>query len=143
MVGARIEQVILRRANLRLPFATDFADRLEGQTVRAVNRRAKYLLVELSSADVLVMHLGMSGWFNVEGPPKEGHHVGPPEGGRHDASFDKHDHVAFEAHLGHENKRFPSAAQTSRDEGSAARAALPFLDLRPAAHAGSGDARGQ
>lgn len=86
MVGARIDQVILRRANLRLPFATDFADRLEGQTVRAVNRRAKYLLVELSSDDVLVMHLGMSGWFNVE---RRG-----TAGSRDD--LDKHDHVIFE-----------------------------------------------
>jgi len=86
MVGARIGQVILRRANLRLAFTTDFAERLEGQTVRAVNRRAKYLLVELSSTDVLVMHLGMSGWFTVEGPAEAGSHY----------DLDKHDHVVFE-----------------------------------------------
>jgi formamidopyrimidine-DNA glycosylase len=85
MAGARIEQVTLRRANLRLPFATDFADRLEGQTVQRVNRRAKYLLVELASGDVLVMHLGMSGWFNVVGTP------GPAPVD----AFDKHDHVIF------------------------------------------------
>ncbi len=102
MVGARIEQVVLRRANLRLPFAIDFADRLEGQTVRAVNRRAKYLLVELSSADVLVMHLGMSGWFNLSRPGSaERTRVGRPGSaqrtrqGNEDA-FDKHDHVVFE-----------------------------------------------
>ena len=91
MVGARIEQVVLRRANLRLPFAIDFADRLEGRTVRAINRRAKYLLVELSSADVLVRHLGMSGWFNVSRP-------GSAERTRQDneGAFDKHDHVVFE-----------------------------------------------
>jgi len=44
MEGERIEQVILRRADLRLPFSPDFAARLEGQIVRAVRRRAKYLL---------------------------------------------------------------------------------------------------
>ena len=91
MIGARIEQVVLRRANLRLPFATDFAERLEGQTVRAVNRRAKYLLVELSSAEVLVMHLGMSGWFHVQGPSERGPHA---------HSLDKHDHVVFEMSTG-------------------------------------------
>jgi formamidopyrimidine-DNA glycosylase len=96
MAGARIEQVILRRANLRLPFATDFADRLEGQAVGAVNRRAKYLLVELASGDVLVMHLGMSGWFKVQGPPERGRQAGRVEAGPEDRSFDKHDHVIFE-----------------------------------------------
>src|SRR5688500_20115650 len=65
MEGARFEHVILRRANLRYAFPTDFADRLEGQTVRALTRRAKYLVAELSSGDALVMHLGMSGWFRV------------------------------------------------------------------------------
>jgi len=86
MTGARIDQVVLRRANLRLPFSTDFAERLEGRTVRNVRRRAKYLLVELSSDDVLVMHLGMSGWFNIQRPP----------GGSPVDPLDKHDHVIFE-----------------------------------------------
>jgi formamidopyrimidine-DNA glycosylase len=86
MAGARIEQVILRRANLRTPFATDFADRLERQTVRGVNRRAKYLLVELSSGDVLVMHLGMSGWFRIAGAAERAP----------DQPLEKHDHVVFE-----------------------------------------------
>lgn len=81
MEGARIEQVILRRANLRLPFSADFADRLAQQRVRSVSRRAKYLIVELESGDRLVMHLGMSGWFTVADSVP---------------SFDKHDHVVFE-----------------------------------------------
>jgi formamidopyrimidine-DNA glycosylase len=96
MAGARIEQVILRRANLRLPFATDFAERLEGQSVRAVTRRAKYLLVDLASGDVLVMHLGMSGWFNVQSAPGRERHADPRGATRGDRSFDKHDHVVFE-----------------------------------------------
>jgi formamidopyrimidine-DNA glycosylase len=96
MKGARIEQVVLRRADLRLPFAADFADRLQDQVVRAVGRRAKYLLVELSSGDVLVMHLGMSGWLRVETPaqPKPRQLAGS----RYvDAEpLGKHDHVIFE-----------------------------------------------
>src|SRR3954468_6779861 len=89
MAGARIEQVVLRRANLRLPFSSDFADRLEGRLVHAVNRRAKYLIVELESGDALVMHLGMSGWFRVLGPPGST----PLQQAE---PLDKHDHVVFE-----------------------------------------------
>ena len=65
MAGARIERVTLRRPNLRYPFSPDFTRRIEGQRVGAVARRAKYLLVELASGDVLLMHLGMSGSFRV------------------------------------------------------------------------------
>ena len=105
MEGARIEQVILRRADLRLPFTTDFAERLEGQTVQAVNRRAKYLVVELSSGDRLVMHLGMSGWFNVLHGTRgrtdtvRGAAVATPDD-REPGVFDKHDHVIFEMSTG-------------------------------------------
>jgi formamidopyrimidine-DNA glycosylase len=65
MVGARFERVLARRPDLRYPLPADFGARLEGQTVRALTRRAKYLLAELSSGSVLLMHLGMSGSFRV------------------------------------------------------------------------------
>ena len=65
MEGARFERVLARRPDLRYPLPADFVSRLEGQTVRTIARRAKYLLAELSSGDVLVMHLGMSGSFRV------------------------------------------------------------------------------
>jgi formamidopyrimidine-DNA glycosylase len=65
MEGARFERVETRRADLRLPFPVDFAARLEGQRVRELKRRAKYLLAELESGDTLLMHLGMSGSFRV------------------------------------------------------------------------------
>jgi formamidopyrimidine-DNA glycosylase len=79
MEGARVERVVLRRANLRTPFPPRFAKRLAGQTVTAVGRRAKYLIAQMSSGDALLMHLGMSGSFRVAG--------GEP--------VDKHDHVLF------------------------------------------------
>jgi formamidopyrimidine-DNA glycosylase len=82
MRRARSEEVILRRANLRTPFPPQFSARLAGQTVNAVSRRAKYLLLELSSGDLLVMHLGMSGDFRI-GPADA---IGEPG---------KHDHVIF------------------------------------------------
>src|SRR4051812_24408571 len=87
MHGTRIERVIARRPDLRYPFGEDFVSRLQGRHVKAVRRRAKYLLVDLSSLDVLLMHLGMSGSFRVL---KRG-----PEEQRL-----AHDHVVFEMSSG-------------------------------------------
>src|SRR5580693_2102178 len=63
--GARFEHVLARRHDLRWPLPKDFVHRLEGKLVTGLGRRAKYLLVDLSSGDVLLMHLGMSGSFHV------------------------------------------------------------------------------
>jgi formamidopyrimidine-DNA glycosylase len=65
MEGQRIAKVEVRRGDLRWPLPKDFAQRLKGKTVTGIGRRAKYLLADLSSGDVLVMHLGMSGSFHV------------------------------------------------------------------------------
>ena len=65
MAGQRFTKVEVRRGDLRWPLPKDFAQRLKGATVTGLGRRAKYLLVDVSSGDVLVMHLGMSGSFHV------------------------------------------------------------------------------
>jgi formamidopyrimidine-DNA glycosylase len=65
MEGARIVCVETRRADLRFPFQPDFSARLTGQIVTGLGRRAKYLMADLESGDVLLMHLGMSGSFRV------------------------------------------------------------------------------
>ena len=65
MEGARFAKVEVRDRRLRWPIAKDFEKRLEGKTVAGLGRRAKYLLADLSSGDVLLMHLGMSGSFRV------------------------------------------------------------------------------
>ncbi len=65
MEGARFNKVEVHRGDLRWPLAKDFRQRLEGKTVTGIGRRAKYLLADLSSGDVLLMHLGMSGSFYV------------------------------------------------------------------------------
>ena len=65
MQGARFAAVEARRRDLRWPLPSDFAARLQGQEVTGLGRRAKYLLVDLSSGEVLLMHLGMSGSFRV------------------------------------------------------------------------------
>ncbi len=68
LAGVRVIRVEQRRAGLRFPFPERFAARLEGQTVTRIERRAKYLLVALSSGEVLVVHLGMSGRISVVQP---------------------------------------------------------------------------
>jgi len=65
MEGERMTRVEVRRGDLRWPLPKDFAQRLEGKTVTGIGRRAKYLIVDLSSGEVLLMHLGMSGSFHV------------------------------------------------------------------------------
>src|SRR3974390_2936641 len=65
MEGAKIIKAEARRKDLRFPFQKDFVARLTGQTVTGLGRRAKYLMADLSSGDVLLMHLGMSGSFRV------------------------------------------------------------------------------
>ena len=65
MEGAKILKAEARRKDLRFPFQKDFTARLEGQTVTGLGRRAKYLMADLGSGDVLLMHLGMSGSFRV------------------------------------------------------------------------------
>jgi formamidopyrimidine-DNA glycosylase len=92
MEGARIVEVKAHRGDLRWPLPKDFVERLKGQTVSGLGRRAKYLLADLSSGDVLVMHLGMSGSFRVE---QDGGQV-TPGAYYHDRSKDlAHDHVVF------------------------------------------------
>ena len=91
MQGARFEHVLLRRANLRIPFPRNFAGRLEGQLVEALTRRGKYLLAGLSSGETLIIHLGMSGSFDVD---RDGAAGGlERDGGRHD-------HVVFDMSSG-------------------------------------------
>jgi len=65
MESARFDKVEVRRGDLRWPLPKDFARRLHNKTVTGLGRRAKYLLADLSSGDVLLMHLGMSGSFHV------------------------------------------------------------------------------
>jgi formamidopyrimidine-DNA glycosylase len=92
MEGSKILRAEARRKDLRFPFQKDFVARLQGQTITGLGRRAKYLMADLASGDVLLMHLGMSGSFRVQKPeesqtPGEFHHLR----GKDVA----HDHVVF------------------------------------------------
>ena len=92
MEGSKIVKAETRRKNLRFPFQKDFVARLEGQTVTGLGRRAKYLMADLASGDVLLMHLGMSGSFRVvkDGESKTSGKFHHPRGEER-----AHDHVVF------------------------------------------------
>jgi len=94
MEGARFTKVEVHRGDLRWPLAKDFARRLEGKTVTGLGRRAKYLLADLSSGDVLIMHLGMSGSFHVF---QESARRGKTPGNYYHerAQHTAHDHIVF------------------------------------------------
>ncbi len=94
--GARLSKVEQRRPDLRFPLPERFVQRLEGATVEALERRAKYLLARLDTGETLVVHLGMTGRFMVDGPD-------PSKPGRfhREAGEDpKHTHVVFETEGG-------------------------------------------
>lgn len=81
-VGRRLSEVRIMRPNLRFAFPDGFQDALKNRRVERLNRRGKYLLVELDSKKTLVAHLGMSGRFRI-------YQSDPPE-------LEVHDHVLFE-----------------------------------------------
>src|ERR1700748_4017201 len=92
MEGAKILKAEARRKDLRFPFQKDFVARLEGKTVTGMGRRAKYLLADLSSGDVLLMHLGMSGSFHVFEKERQ---VTPGAYYHERSKHVAHDHVVF------------------------------------------------
>jgi len=88
MEGMRITAVEQRRADLRAPFPERFVERLRGQRIDRLTRRAKYILVGLDGGETLVLHLGMSGSFRIdEETPGQFHH---PR-----SNNPSHDHVVF------------------------------------------------
>ncbi len=77
ITGCRIIELVLRTEKLRWPLDPRLCELLPGQTVHAVERRAKYLLLHCDRG-TLILHLGMSGSLRVI------------EAG---ATENKHDHV--------------------------------------------------
>ncbi len=95
--GHRLTRVEARRPDLRFPFPDNFVQVLTGATIVSLQRRAKYLLARLDREDTLVMHLGMSGRFEIALPegtvrPGEFHYAPDPD--------PRHAHVLFETEAG-------------------------------------------
>jgi formamidopyrimidine-DNA glycosylase len=87
LVGNAFSRVEQRRPDLRFPLPERFSARLEGRTIEALDRRAKYLLARLDDGEVLVMHLGMTGRFTIDrgADAKAERHRKTP----------KHEHIVF------------------------------------------------
>jgi formamidopyrimidine-DNA glycosylase len=68
-----------------VPLPKRCAERVEGRSVLAIDRRAKYLLILLEGGETLIVHLGMSGRMTLHDADSAKEH---PLG--------RHDHVVFD-----------------------------------------------
>ena len=105
LIGARITEFIIRRYDLRWPISESLPD-LTGQTFVSVSRRSKYLLLETNHAQVILMHLGMSGSLRIISPAED---------------WKKHDHFAISLSNGlqlryHDPRRFGAALHIPASE---------------------------
>ena len=76
LVGQAVASVVIRNGSLRWPIPQALPDTLHNQTLRALTRRAKYILAHFDTG-VLLLHLGMSGRLQLlpqnEPPQKHDH----------------------------------------------------------------------
>ena len=89
LVGARLARVEARRPDLRFPLPEGFVQRLTGARVDALTRRGKYMLASLDRATTLLVHLGMTGRFEIEA-----------DGAQGERAPSKHAHIVFETDRG-------------------------------------------
>jgi len=107
LVGDEVRRVEVRSPALREPLDPEGLDRhLTGRRIERLDRRAKYLLVEMAGGSTLVVHLGMSGQLTLVPPDV------PPA---------RHEHLALHLAGGsrlrlHDPRRFGNAfALATRD----------------------------
>lgn len=84
LTGATLTRVRQNRPDLRFPFPERFATRLDGATVLRLDRRAKYLLLPLSTGETWVTHLGMTGRFTLDGTQLGEFEEAAPIAGKHE-----------------------------------------------------------
>ena len=92
LVGRHLTRVEARRPDLRFPFPEGFVQRLTGARVEALTRRGKYMLAGLDRRLTLLIHLGMTGRFEIEGRSDGG----AGEFAMAASADPKHAHVVFE-----------------------------------------------
>jgi len=124
LVGHTILHAVVRNARLRWPVSQEIME-LSDQVVISVQRRAKYLLVELKTGWIII-HLGMSGSLRVLAQESE------PA---------KHDHVDLVMDTGHvlrytDPRRFGAWLWTQSLEGSSV---LSHLGPEPLSEAFNAD----
>lgn len=97
-------EVLVRERRLRWPIAAHLESTLLGQTVRGIDRRAKYILIRFDSG-TLILHLGMSGSLRLV---------------KHGTAPKDHDHWDIRVDSGwvlrfHDPRRFGSLHWTDTD----------------------------
>src|SRR5690349_1645108 len=80
IIGRTIERVVVRDRRLRWPIPRGFERTLAGRQIRAIDRRGKYLLVDVGDGR-LILHLGMTGRLSLITPGR---------------TLQKHDHFDLE-----------------------------------------------
>ncbi len=88
MEGRRILRLDQHRADLRFPLPERFAERVANARIERLARQAKFLAAHLSTGEVLVMHLGMTGRFTIGGARQAVFH-------HETGHLTAHDHVVF------------------------------------------------
>jgi formamidopyrimidine-DNA glycosylase len=106
LLGRKISAVKVIDGRLRWPVPTKLATILQGQQVRSIERRGKYLLMELDTG-YLLLHLGMTGTLRVlpASDPLKTHDRVTLEFGKF--SLRLHDPRKFGAVLWHPNSKGP------------------------------------
>ncbi|KAF3978367.1 MAG: bifunctional DNA-formamidopyrimidine glycosylase/DNA-(apurinic or apyrimidinic site) lyase [Methylococcales symbiont of Iophon sp. n. MRB-2018] len=80
IIGKTFSHIIVRQAQLRWAIPDNLDAQCQGHSIKSVSRRAKYLLLKISSGQTIIIHLGMSGSLRItDSKYKAG----------------KHDHVDF------------------------------------------------
>ena len=120
LTGARIVRLDQHRADLRLPLPANLSARVQGRQIRAIKRRAKYILIALAGAETLLIHLGMSGRMVI---------------GHDSTTRDKHDHLIFHMDNGlsvrfNDPRRF-GLCDLARDEDLPQHKFLAHLGVEP------------
>lgn len=64
LIQQQVATVVIRHPHLRWPIPQELPQLLAGQTIRALQRRAKYLLIRFDHG-TLILHLGMSGSLRI------------------------------------------------------------------------------
>ncbi|WP_032138931.1 bifunctional DNA-formamidopyrimidine glycosylase/DNA-(apurinic or apyrimidinic site) lyase [Rickettsia tamurae] len=81
LIGLIIENVELKRDNLRYKLSSLLATEISNTNILDVRRRAKYLIIDFNNDYSLIVHLGMSGRFTLQSA---------------NYKTQKHDHVIFD-----------------------------------------------
>ncbi len=81
LIGLIIENVELKRDNLRYKLSPLLATEISNTNILDVRRRAKYLIIHFNNDYSLIVHLGMSGRFTLQSS---------------NYKTKKHDHVIFD-----------------------------------------------